>query len=92
MPVALRDLAPQNTAVFGTFEPMTCWHSAELPGIEPDPEIALNWQNAGSQHAKRRETTCRDLRVHRDALMASARCSRQTSVVTRLVGSPPSKW
>jgi hypothetical protein len=45
----------------------------ELPGIEPDAEIALNCGNASMGAAKARETTRPDLRVRREALTASTR-------------------
>jgi hypothetical protein len=30
----------------------------ELPGIEPGPKIALNWENSGIYDAKVRESAC----------------------------------
>jgi hypothetical protein len=51
--------------------------SVELPGIEPGSKISSNCGNTGFDYAKRRETTSRDLRIHRVVLMASTRHQHQ---------------
>jgi hypothetical protein len=40
----------------------------ELPGIEPDTKPQVSCGNAGFDDAKGRETTRRDLRIHRTVL------------------------
>jgi hypothetical protein len=48
----------------------------ELAGIEPDTEFVLSCGNIGFRNAKARETTRRDLLIHRRVLMASTAPSR----------------
>ena len=45
----------------------------ELPGIELGAKIRLACGNDENRYAKPRETTWRDLRIHRRVLMASTR-------------------
>ena len=50
---------------------LTCFFSVELPGIEPDAEIALSCIDIAWGGGKLRETTRRDLGLYREVLMAS---------------------